>query len=99
MENERLTRRPTAWLLCALMSLFTLTLSLPLSAQPKALVMKPFEQLSEESKACAACHKDENPSIYAQWGRSKHYGANVGCYECHQASPDDPDAIKHEGYN
>lgn len=99
MENERLTRRPTAWLLCALMALFTLTLSLPLSAQPKALVMKPFEQLSEESKACAACHKDENPSIYAQWGRSKHYGANVGCYECHQASPDDPDAIKHEGYN
>ncbi|WP_428776566.1 multiheme c-type cytochrome [Vibrio sp.] len=61
--------------------------------------MKPFEQLSDESKECAACHKDKNPSIYAQWGRSKHYGANVGCYECHQASPEDKDAIKHEGYD
>lgn len=64
---------------------------------PKALVMKPFDQLSEQSKECAACHKEKNPSIYAQWGRSKHYGANVGCYECHQADPDDKDAIVHEG--
>lgn len=69
------------------------------AASPKALVMKPFKQLSEESKECAACHKDKNPSIYTQWGRSKHYGANVGCYECHQASPTEPDAIEHEGYN
>ncbi|WP_434355174.1 hydroxylamine oxidoreductase [Parasalinivibrio latis] len=68
-------------------------------ATPKALVMKPFKQLSEESKECAACHKDKNPSIYAQWGRSKHYGANVGCYECHKATPSEPDAIEHEGYN
>lgn len=81
-----------------LLLLFTL---LPAAAQatPKALVMKPFAQLSDESKECAACHKDSNPSIYAQWGRSKHYGANVGCYECHQAAPEDPDAITHEGHS
>ncbi|CZF83030.1 Hydroxylamine oxidoreductase precursor [Grimontia celer] len=68
-----------------------------LNAAPKALVMKPFNQLSDQSKECAACHKEKNPSIYAQWGRSKHYGANVGCYECHKAEPGDADAIRHEG--
>lgn len=99
MNYERLARRPVAWFLCVLTALCIIFLSAPLSAQPKALVMKPFTQLSQESKACAACHKEENPSIYAQWGRSKHYGANVGCYECHQASPQDADAIQHEGYS
>ncbi|GAA5647717.1 multiheme c-type cytochrome [Vibrio proteolyticus] len=99
MEFERLTNRPgTLWLVVVL-AMITLVLSSHVAAQPKALVMKPFEQLSAESKECAACHKDENPSLYAQWGRSKHYGANVGCYECHQASPKDPDAIKHQGFD
>ncbi len=65
-------------------------------AEPKAHILKPFEQLSEKSKECAACHKDENPSLYQQWGRSKHFGANVGCYECHKADPSDPDAIQHK---
>ncbi len=68
-------------------------------AAPKALVLKPFKQLSDESKECAACHKDESPGIYQQWGRSKHYGANVGCYECHQAEATDSDVIEHEKVN
>ncbi|MEE1674305.1 multiheme c-type cytochrome [Agarivorans aestuarii] len=75
-----------------------LILSFSSSAEPKALVLKPFKQLSQESAECAGCHKDKNPSLYAQWGRSKHYGANVGCYECHQANPEDKDAITHEGH-
>jgi hypothetical protein len=55
-------------------------------------------QLTEESKACIDCHKNETASIYEQWGRSKHFRANIGCYECHRAEPTDPDAWDHLGY-
>ncbi|PVZ66388.1 multiheme c-type cytochrome [Pelagibaculum spongiae] len=69
------------------------------AAAPKAHNLKAFEVLSPESQECAACHKDQNRGLFQQWGESKHYGANVGCYECHQANPTDKDAIKHEGFN
>ncbi len=54
-------------------------------------------EISRESKKCIDCHKKESLSIYEQWGSSKHYVANVGCYECHKAEADDRDALKHEG--
>ena len=54
-------------------------------------------ELSEKSAKCIACHKDKSPSLYEQWGDSKHFRANIGCYECHQARKKDPDAFKHEG--
>ena len=54
--------------------------------------------LSIESRTCASCHKEKTPGIYSQWGRSKHFGANVGCYECHQASKSDKDAIMHKDF-
>ncbi len=49
--------------------------------------------LSEESLECLECHKSDDMSLYQQWGASKHYGANVGCYECHQAEEGDADAF------
>jgi formate-dependent nitrite reductase cytochrome c552 subunit len=52
-------------------------------------------ELSPESKACVTCHQKENTSIYQQWGASKHFRANVGCYECHRANGGDPDAFTH----
>ncbi|MBT3635045.1 MAG: hydroxylamine oxidoreductase [Candidatus Marinimicrobia bacterium] len=54
--------------------------------------------LSDETKECMQCHKEENASLFQQWGASKHYGANVGCYECHQAEEGDVDAFEHEDY-
>lgn len=54
-------------------------------------------EMSAKSKACIDCHKKENPAIYQQWGSSKHYRANIGCYECHAAAAGDSDAFKHEG--
>lgn len=57
----------------------------------------PFE-LSEESQECIECHKEDNMSIYQQWGASKHFGANVGCYECHAADEGDADAFEHGDY-
>ncbi|WP_417912594.1 multiheme c-type cytochrome [Candidatus Electronema sp. TJ] len=59
------------------------------SARPKTL--------SEESKTCLTCHKDINQGMYQQWGANKHYGANVGCYECHKAEKGDKDAMEHNG--
>ncbi len=56
------------------------------------------EALSEETKQCLACHKEINKGMYQQWGGSKHFGANVGCYECHQAKKGEKDAMEHNGF-
>ncbi len=52
-------------------------------------------EISEISKLCIECHAEEMPIIYQQWGRSKHFRANVGCFECHQAQKEDNDAFEH----
>ncbi len=54
-------------------------------------------KLSKKSKECIDCHKEKTPGIIEHWGNSKHYRANVACYECHSASPRDKDAFKHYG--
>lgn len=56
-----------------------------------------LEQLSAKSRKCVDCHRKENLALYSQWGSSKHFTANVGCYECHAADPKDADAYQHEG--
>lgn len=63
---------------------------------PLNTVILPAE-LSQESRTCLACHIKLDKSIYQQWGESKHYRANVGCYECHGAQSSDPDAFEHNG--
>lgn len=79
-----------------LLAIFSLSLFNTAAAEPKPHLLKQFDALSKESQECAACHKDKSPSLYQQWGRSKHYGANVGCYECHAAEETDADATVHE---
>ncbi len=54
-------------------------------------------ELTAESKACAECHKMQSPGIYEEWGASKHFRGNIGCFECHRAEKDDADAWYHEG--
>lgn len=56
-----------------------------------------LKEVSPQSAACIACHKKESPVIYEQWGGSKHFRANVGCFECHTANEKDPDAYEHYG--
>ncbi len=73
-----------------------LGLSVAILAGP-ALAGQTFDRLSAESEACVYCHKDSSPAIYEQWGGSKHYRGNVGCYECHKAEQGEPDAFEHEG--
>jgi hydroxylamine dehydrogenase len=53
------------------------------------------KQLSVESAKCASCHQQDNAGLVQQWGASRHFGANVGCYECHGADPADADAFEH----
>ena len=54
------------------------------------------KEISPESAECIACHKIETPAIFEQWGASKHFRANVSCYECHAAEPGDKDAFQHD---
>ena len=61
-----------------------------------ASVKSPPDRMSDETKECVACHKKNNPGLVQMWGASKHYGANVGCYECHAADAKDPDAFIHD---
>jgi len=51
--------------------------------------------LSEASKECVQCHKPSDRALYEQWGQSRHFQANVGCYECHQAAEGEADAFEH----
>ena len=54
-----------------------------------------LSEQSAESKKCIECHKETNTALYEQWGDSKHYRANIGCFECHHAGEDDEDAFMH----
>lgn len=74
-----------------------LVVTLVLSCYP--LLFSGFfpKELSKKSESCIQCHKDLQPSLYEQWGSSKHFRANVGCFECHQANENDVDAFKHHG--
>ncbi len=67
-----------------------LTLAVAASAQAIGL-----PEISKQSQECIDCHKKESRAIYQMWGASKHYRANVGCYECHKAEKSDPDALEH----
>ena len=61
-------------------------------------ILAGFDELSRESATCMSCHREKTPGIYDQWGHSKHFGANVGCYECHKADRNDKDAIMHKDF-
>lgn len=56
-----------------------------------------YPKLSEESVSCNTCHKEQSPGIVQQWGESKHYRGNVGCFECHAAKAGEPGAYEHNG--
>jgi len=56
--------------------------------------------ISAASANCIACHS-ANEFLDAQigeWQRSAHAEAQIGCYECHSAKTDDPDAMAHNDY-
>ncbi|MFQ5643083.1 MAG: multiheme c-type cytochrome [Thiogranum sp.] len=69
-----------------------------MSGAEQVKILTGFDNLSRESATCMSCHREKTPGIYDQWGHSKHFAANVGCYECHQADKSDKDAIMHKDF-
>ncbi|MCB9913755.1 MAG: hydroxylamine oxidoreductase [Planctomycetes bacterium] len=67
----------------------------PLNPHPTATQAIGLPELSPQSRECVDCHKRESMALYQMWGESKHYRANVGCFECHRADKSDPDAKSH----
>ena len=55
--------------------------------------------LSEASASCIGCHEDQMPGLVGEWRASRHYAADIGCYDCHAADAGDPDAFEHNGYD
>jgi len=68
------------------------------AAPPEAGAGPTMPAISAPSRACVACHARSTVNIYQEWGRSRHFGAGVGCYECHRAAAGDPDAFEHNGF-
>ncbi len=58
---------------------------------------RPKPVVGETSAKCLQCHEQKTPVVAAQWKDSRHAQLGVGCYECHRAEKDDPDAFLHEG--
>lgn len=81
------TRANNRWLVMGL-----LQLGLTAGAYGQGYMLK---EISEKSRGCVLCHKESSKVIYEQWGDSKHFRANISCYECHKAEQTDPDALLH----
>ncbi len=69
-----------------------------LKSQTPISVLKPLKHFSKETGTCISCHKEKSSGIYQQWGRSKHFNARVGCYECHVAKATDLGATRHKDF-
>jgi len=80
---------------CAMPALcITATILFVLSSSAETTILS---EMSAQTKQCIECHATSSHAIYQEWGTSKHFRANVGCYECHQARKDDQDAFDHQG--
>ncbi len=49
------------------------------------------------STDCVDCHEQSTPGIIQAWEGSGHAQKGVGCFECHEAGPQDVDGFDHYG--
>lgn len=57
------------------------------------------KKVSDQTETCIACHQQEATAlVYQQWAGSAHAKAGVGCYECHKADKNRPEAFEHNGF-
>jgi len=73
-------------------------LAMMVCAAPAGAAKKADVKLSNEGKACVACHEAQSPSFVQEWKISKHAAKGVDCYSCHRAEKTDPDAMEHNGF-
>ncbi len=98
-DNEKLVIKMKKITLMIFFSCLTLTgAAFAENVVKPANILKPKNHLSRESATCISCHKEQSPGIYQQWGSSSHYGANIGCYECHKSKAGAPDAMRHKDF-
>ncbi len=66
--------------------------------QSKTEEVKPY--ISGRNKKCIGCHikKGVAEGGIEDWKRSRHASKGIGCFECHEAEKEDPDAFEHEGF-
>jgi len=57
----------------------------------------PTISVPASSRECVDCHAEVNPGVVNHWEGSTHAETGVGCVECHQALPEDPDGYLHYG--
>ncbi|MFV2055203.1 MAG: multiheme c-type cytochrome [Thiohalomonadales bacterium] len=88
----------TLFSLCSLLSVAQVEAKSNKDVEKPPKLLAGFSYLSKESAECVSCHREKTRGIYEMWGDSKHFGANIGCYECHKAKPTDKDAIKHKDF-
>ncbi len=85
----RKARKRQIGLACALI------LGIPLTAAAQTTILS---RMSGQTGQCVECHAASNHALYQEWGTSKHFRANVGCYECHQAQKGESDAFEHADF-
>jgi len=69
-----------------------------LACEAAKVELDPSNWGSPVGEQCISCHEKASAGLTAQWRQSAHAEAGVNCMDCHQADPDDIDAITHEGY-
>ena len=90
------------WIIAALGALFLISLVL---VQAMEVARKREEMglsrghiaVPASSRQCVDCHEQANPGIVEHWKGSTHAHKGVGCFECHEAAPEDADAFEHYG--
>lgn len=81
-----------------LISLCIIILSSLIAPAGAASKPSPVPEISEEGKACIACHENTTRSIVGQWKDSAHQRQGIDCYSCHRSMEGDPSAFNHYGY-
>lgn len=76
-------------------SIVFLSCSSEQSANDESTVYTSKAIVSGTTQGCLGCHTKNNPALVASWHTSSHAEHGVGCYECHKATPDDPDVLHH----
>jgi len=98
MRSRRIVYVLLALFACLLISPLNAIAAVEKEKEKPPKLLKGFSYLSKESAECVSCHREKTPGIYEMWGDSKHFGAKVGCYECHKAKKTDIDSIKHKDF-
>lgn len=70
---------------------------LPALTLAEKVALEPTHWGLPAGQQCVSCHAKTSAGLTQQWRDSAHARAGVNCLDCHQAKPEDIDAVEHEG--